>query len=82
MKRLNLVLITADQMRFDCIGALGHPDLETPHLDTLANEGVAFTRCYSATPTCIPARAALFTGQSQERHGRVGYQDGWIGITP
>lgn len=76
MKRLNLVLITADQMRFDCIGALGHPDLETPHLDTLANEGVAFTRCYSATPTCIPARAALFTGQSQERHGRVGYQDG------
>ena len=28
MKRLNLVLITADQMRFDCIGALGHPDLE------------------------------------------------------
>ncbi len=37
---------------------------------------MAFTRCYSATPTCIPARAALFTGQSQERHGRVGYQDG------
>lgn len=76
MKRLNLLLITADQLRGDCIGALGHPDVETPNLDTLANEGVAFTRCYSATPTCIPARAALFTGQSQERHGRVGYQDG------
>ncbi len=76
MKRLNLLLITVDQMRGDCIGALGHPDVETPNLDTMVNEGVAFTRCYSATPTCIPARAALFTGQSQERHGRVGYQDG------
>lgn len=76
MKRLNILLITADQMRGDCIGALGHPDVETPNLDTMVNQGTAFTRCYSATPTCIPARAALFTGQSQEHHGRVGYQDG------
>ena len=76
MERLNILLITADQMRGDCIGALGHPDVETPNLDTMVNQGVAFTRCYSATPTCIPARAALFTGQSQEHHGRVGYQDG------
>ena len=69
MKRLNILLITADQMRGDCIGALGHPDVETPNLDTMVNQGTAFTRCYSATPTCIPARAALFTGQSQEHHG-------------
>ncbi|MFD0515099.1 hypothetical protein ACFQ0Q_41545 [Streptomyces aureus] len=35
-----------------------------------------FDRAYSATPTCVPARVALFTGQSQERHGRVGYREG------
>ena len=35
-----------------------------------------FSRAYSATPTCVPSRVALMTGQSQERHGRVGYQDG------
>src|SRR5699024_9489915 len=35
-----------------------------------------FAHGYSATPTCIPARVALFTGQSQEKHGRVGYVEG------
>ncbi len=36
----------------------------------------ASAKAYSATPTCVPARVALFTGQSQEAHGRVGYEDG------
>lgn len=34
-----------------------------------------FQRAYSATPTCIPARAAIMTGMSQRSHGRVGYQE-------
>lgn len=75
MKPCNLVLITADQMRGDCIGWLGHPDVLTPNLDSFCNHGVAFTKAYSATPTCIPARVALFTGMSQQHHRRVGYQD-------
>lgn len=33
MKHLNLLLITVDQMRGDCIGALGHPDVDAPNLD-------------------------------------------------
>lgn len=73
--RPNVILITADQMRGDCVGALGHTDVKTPFLDTMINHGAAFTNAYSATPTCIPARAALFTGQSQSAHGRVGYRD-------
>ena len=72
----NIILITADQMRGDCIGALGHPDVKTPFLDSMINSGVAFDRAYSATPTCIPARAALFTGLGQRSHKRVGYEDG------
>lgn len=75
-KRPNVVLICVDQWRGDCLSAAGHPYVQTPYLDELASQGVRFNRAYSATPTCVPARVALFTGQSQERHGRVGYRDG------
>jgi arylsulfatase len=71
----NLLFITVDQMRWDCLSAYGHPIVETPNLDRLAATGVSFRQAYSATPTCIPARAAIFTGMSQRSHGRVGYQE-------
>ncbi len=74
--RPNVILICTDQWRGDCLGVLGHPVVETPHLDMLASTGVVFRNCYSATPSCIPARAALLTGLSQRTHGRVGYRDG------
>ena len=72
----NIVLITADQMRRDCLGVMGHADVETPNLDAMKKYGHMFTRAYSATPSCVPARAALLTGLTQRSHGRVGYQDG------
>lgn len=75
MNKPNVVLIMVDQMRFDCLSAAGHPVVETPNIDQLAHEGVRFTNAYSATPTCIPARAAVLTGMSQRSHGRVGYQE-------
>lgn len=74
--RPNILLITVDQMRGDCLGVAGHPVIDTPNLDYLARSGVYFPRAYSATPTCIPARAAILTGMKQENHGRVGYRDG------
>ena len=74
--RPNVVLIMVDQWRGDCLSIDGHPVVQTPYLDQLALEGARFARAYSATPTCIPARAALFTGLTQRSHGRVGYQDG------
>lgn len=76
MKNKNIILIMTDQLRGDCLGCMGHPDVKTPFLDTLASRGTLFDRAYSSCPTCIPARAALHTGMSQERHGRVGYADG------
>lgn len=57
------------------MGNAGHPVVETPYLDTMANGGVSFTRAYSAVPSCIAARAAIMTGMSQEGHGRKGYRD-------
>ena len=75
-KRPNILLIMADQWRGDCLSIAGHPVVHTPYLDQLALAGARFSQAYSATPTCIPARAALFTGLRQESHGRVGYLDG------
>ena len=76
MKRPNIILIMTDQLRGDCMGFAGHPEVKTPYLDTLASKGVVFDNAYSACPSCIPARASLYTGMSQRKHGRVGYEDG------
>lgn len=73
--RPNIVFICVDQWRADCLGFAGHPVVETPHLDRLAHEGINFTQAYAATPTCVPARATIFTGLSQRHTGFVGYND-------
>ena len=46
-KRPNIVLIMCDQMRGDCLGIAGHPDVKTPYLDSLAAEGTYFPNSYS-----------------------------------
>ena len=74
-KRPNIILLMADQMRGDCLGIAGHPDVKTPFLDSLAAEGVRYPNAYSACPTCVPARATLYTGMGQKKTGRVGYED-------
>ncbi len=72
----NIVLIMTDQWRGDCLGSAGHPVVDTPYLDQLAQRGARCENAYSATPTCIAARAGLFTGLTPRSHGRIGYQDG------
>lgn len=71
----NILLIMVDQMRGDCLSILNHPVVDTPNIDQLARNGVIFKNAYSATPTCVPARASLLTGMSQTSTGRVGYQE-------
>lgn len=71
----NIVFILTDQMRGDCLGALGHPVVKTPNLDKLAGQGTIFTSAFSACPSCIAARASIFTGQRPTTHGRLGYRD-------
>lgn len=72
----NIVFIHVDQWRADCLSCDGHPVVHTPTLDKLAASGVRFSNAYAACPTCIPSRASLMTGLTQEHHGRVGYKDG------
>jgi len=73
--RPNIVFILTDQMRGDCLSILGHPTVRTPNLDRMAREGTVFTAAYSACPSCIAARASIFTGQRPTTHGRLGYRD-------
>ena len=74
--RPNVILICVDQMRGDALSIDDHPIVQTPYLDQMALSGAHFTNAYTACPSCIAARAGLFTGQSPRTHGRVGYKDG------
>ena len=65
---LNVLFITADQWRGDCLCALGHPCVRTPHLDRLAETGVLFARHYSQATPCGPGRASLYTGLYLHNH--------------
>lgn len=71
MNRPNLLLITTDQQRGDCLGVEGHPVLQTPYLDELAEKGARFTAAYTSVPSCTPARSAIMTGMDQWNHGRL-----------
>ena len=70
-RRPNILLITTDQQRGDCLGCDGHPAVETPYLDELAADGARFTHAYTAVPSCTPARAGVLTGMNQWNHGRL-----------
>jgi arylsulfatase len=72
-KRTNIIFIFPDQLRSDYIGAKGGEFAYTPNMNRLAKEGVLFTRSYSATPTCTPARAALLTGMAPWKNGLLGF---------
>ncbi|WP_292328116.1 sulfatase-like hydrolase/transferase, partial [Mesorhizobium sp.] len=65
VSRPNVLLITCDQWRGDCLSAAGHPVVKTPHVDALAAEGVLFRRHYGGAAPCSPARACLYTGLYQ-----------------
>jgi len=69
--RPNVLLVTLDQWRADCLSAVGHPCVKTPHLDRLAAEGVLFRRHYTQASPCGPARASLLTGLYAHNHRSV-----------
>ncbi len=67
----NVLLIVADQWRWDCLSALGHPTVRTPHLDALAAEGTLFASHFTQASPCGPARASLLTGLYLMNHRSV-----------
>ena len=67
----NVLFITADQWRGDCLSALGSSRLHTPHLDRLIHEGALFRRHYAQASPCGPSRASLYTGLYLHNHRSV-----------
>ena len=61
-EKMNILFIITDQQRADHLSCMGHPVLRTPHIDSIASEGVRFNKYFSATPICMPNRASFFTG--------------------
>ena len=68
-ERPNIVLIVADDLGYADLGIQGSPDVLTPHIDSLAANGVRFTSGYVSSPVCSPTRAGLMTGRFQQRFG-------------
>ena len=67
----NILLIIPDQLRAQALGCMGNPDVQTPHLDRLAAEGLLFRQTFANTPVCCPARATLLTGKYPHKHGLI-----------
>ena len=66
-KQPNIVLIMADDLGYEAIGANGGSSYATPHLDKMATEGMRFTYAHS-TPLCSPSRVQLMTGKYNHRN--------------
>ncbi len=73
MKPQNLLFILSDEHQPRALGCAGHPFAHTPNLDALAARGTRFTAAYTPSPICVPARAALATGQ--DLHAMDRYND-------
>ena len=68
-QRPNVLIITTDQQRVDATSAVGNKWLKTPHMDSIAAQGVSFTRSYCSYPLCSPSRASLHTGRMPHEIG-------------
>jgi arylsulfatase A len=72
---VNLVLIMADDMGYECVGANGGGSYQTPNLDRMAEQGMRFTNCHSQ-PLCTPSRVQIMTGRyNSENYVRFGFLD-------
>lgn len=59
----NVVLIFVDDMGYGDLGCYGHPNIKTPNIDNMADEGIRFTSFYAVASVCTPSRAGLLTGR-------------------
>ena len=58
----NIILIMADDMGYECIGAYGGTSYSTPNIDQLSAQGMRFEQCH-ANPACTPSRVKIMTGR-------------------
>jgi arylsulfatase A-like enzyme len=68
-RRPNVVVLLADDLGYADVGFQGCRDVPTPHIDSLAKDGIRCTAGYVSGPYCSPTRAGLMTGRYQQRFG-------------
>ena len=65
---MNILFITADQWRGECLSCLDHPVVKTPNLDALAAEGALFRNHFAQAAPCAPSRTSMHTGMYMFNH--------------
>ncbi len=64
----NILFILADDQRNDVLGCAGHPIVQTPTIDQLAEKGIRFTNAFVTTSICAASRASILTGLYESKH--------------
>jgi arylsulfatase A len=67
--RPNFLIVLSDDLGYGDLACYGHRNIQTPHLDQLAKEGLRLTSCYAAAANCSPARTGFMTGRTPYRVG-------------
>ena len=70
--RPDIVVVVADDMRWDLMSGEGHPFLDTPNLDRFANEAAKMNAAFVPVPICSPSRASILTGREPHRASAPG----------
>jgi len=78
----NLLVLMSDEHHPRAMGVAGHALAQTPNLDRLARSGTRFTSAYTASPICVPARAAFATGKYNYQIGYWDNADAYDGAVP
>ena len=72
----NVIIIFIDDLAYGELGSFGCPDIPTPHMDSLATNGVKCTNSYITNPPCSPSRCCIMTGMYTQKFGKYGMARG------
>lgn len=67
--RPNVLFVLCDDIRWNALSCMGHPYLKTPHIDSLAAQGILFENSFCTTSLCSPSRASILSGLYAHTHG-------------
>ncbi len=68
-RKPSIIFLLTDDQRYDALGCVGNPIIQTPNMDWLAQNGIRFENAFVTTPICAASRASLFTGLYERKHG-------------
>lgn len=67
----NIVILIADDLGWEDLGAYGNTSVKTPHIDSLASQGLRFDNAFLTTASCSASRASILTGRYPHSNGAM-----------